>query len=390
MRGGAAPVLASAARPREHPGMTAATPVFAATRLGLRFTIVFACCLSGAVAVAQDRLGDVALPKVETWMAESRDAFSFRHAPQREEVAWFVASKRENRDENEPGRYLVAWSARGGGEVHAAELGDDLIDEERFVGPVWNHQADRFAVAITFRDGPATKTRVVVVDTGTAAATTWIEDVYPPGLSWAGDGRTLAVSDARYVHVLKGPRDEICRLEIPSEPGWGAAAAISPDGASVLAVSATGVYVLVRGEEPRRLGDACRDATIFTPPQWSPDGRRAVAVAGGAVTMIDVVEKKVTCVGEATLGGRAHAVAWVPGSPHVLAFVEQVRDGSIAELVRGAGHARQKYAVLPVVVAGDGEEVRPLRESATATRDPRFTRWFYRAQVSEALSRWSR
>jgi len=366
---------------------TACLPPGARLRL---FAAVLASCAPIVCSRAQQKLEDVALPKAETWMAECKDAFAFRHAPQREDVAWFVARMRQDLVADKPGQYLVAWSERGGGEVHSVDLGNDLCNEDWFAGPVWNHQADRIAVAIAVKDGRASKIKVVVIDTKAATAQTWIEDVYPPSLSWAGDGRTLAVGDAQSVHVMKGPADEAYRLEFPSGRGWGAAASISPDGTRVLAVSEAGVFLLARGDKPERLGDVEGNATIFTAPQWSPDATQALAVAGGTVTLIDVGKKSVCRVGEKTLGGRAHAAVWVPGTAHALAFVEQVRDGSAIELFLGAGHAPKKYSALPVLVAGGGDVVLALKKLSTATPDARYTHWIYRPQLSEALSRWSR
>jgi len=172
------------------------------------FAAVLASCAPIVCSQAPQKLEDVVLPKAETWMAQCKDAFAFRHAPQREDVAWFVARVREDRYESKPGQYLLAWSERGGGEVHSVDLGDDLCNEQWFVGPVWNHQADRIAVAIAAKDGGTSKTKVVVIDTKTATATTWIENVSQASLSWAGDGRTLAVADGQSVHVMKGPADE--------------------------------------------------------------------------------------------------------------------------------------------------------------------------------------
>ena len=107
------------------------------------------------------------------------------------------------------------------------------------------------------------------------------------------------------------------------------------------------------------------------------------------MTLIDVGKKSVCSVGEQTLGGRAHAVVWVPGTAHALAFVEQVRDGPAIEVLLGAGHARKRYSALPVLVAGDGERILALKKLSTAT-NPLITPWIHRPQVSEALSRWSR
>jgi hypothetical protein len=67
------------------------------------------------------------------YFAASSYAFAFRHAPQREDVAWFVARVREGRNDSKPGQYAVAWSDRGGGEVHSVDLGNDLCNEEWFV-----------------------------------------------------------------------------------------------------------------------------------------------------------------------------------------------------------------------------------------------------------------
>ena len=348
--------------------------------------------LAAGVAAQEQKLADVQLPAVEKWMAEAKGAFAFRHAPGRENVAWFVMHRRADPVERTAGHYELAFADRGGGEVRRVDLGDDLCNEEWFAGPVWNADASRIAVAIASTEAAWTKTKVVVVDAKTATAATWLEDVYPASLSWTVDGLWLAVGDGERLRVLKGPADEVWSAVIPEERGWGGgAAAVAPDGGTALAVSARGVFLLTRGvEQAERLGDVSRDATIFTAPQWSRDGRRAVAAAGGGVVLIDLGAKKVHGVGEKELGGRAHAAVWVPGDEHALAFVEQVRDGSAVDVLLGAGHGRQRYSALPVLVSGDAATVLPMPRLGTKTPDPMFTIWFHRPQLSEALSRWAR
>ncbi len=352
---------------------------------------VLLAALASPQGTAQETLEKIRLPAADPWLAKRENAFAFRHAPGREEIAWFVSRAREDAEAVRSGRYELAWADRSGGTVHVVDLGANVCYEVGFVGPVWNHDASRIAIAIPSRIEGLSPTNVVVVDTKTSAATTWLEDVYPAALSWTADGRWLAVGDGEQLRVLKGPNEQVWRADIPYERGWGSAAAVAPDGNSALAVSARGVFVLKRDvAEPERLGDVPRDATIFTAPQWSPDGTKAIAAAGGGIVWIDVANKFVRGTGEAALAGRAHGVVWVPGTEHALAFVEQVRDGSALSVLLGAGHARQHYSMLPVLVAGDGTRVLPLTKLRTKTPDPRFTMWFYRPQSSEAQSRWSR
>lgn len=341
-----------------------------------------------ALAPAQRTLEDLELPKAEAWMAACTDAFGFHHAPGREDVAWFVAVQREDHDADKSGHFLVAWSDRGGGEVKRCDLGDNLGKEDWFVGPVWTRGADRLAVAIVCGEDHRRTTKVVVVDTRTATARTWLEDVYPASLSWTADGSLLAVGSAGLVRVMKGPGDEAFRREIPTESTWGSAAAITADGEQLLAMGSRGVYLLARKGEPERLGDVPREATIFEAPQWSADGTKAVAAAGGGVVFVDLAKKTVRSVGEKELGGRAVAVVWVPETEHVLAAVETVRDGPAVEVLLGAGHARQRYSVVPTWIAGDSGRVLPAARLRSATPDPSRARWFQRPRLSEALSRW--
>lgn len=358
----------------------------------VRPTVVAALTLLVAIPCgAQQRLEDVVplLPKAERWMADCKAAFAFGHAPQGEAVAWFAARVGEDRAAGQLGHYGLDFRERAGGEVRSVDLGKDLRAESDWIGPVWTADAARIAVAIGWGQDVGLGMRVVVIDTKTATAETWIKDLHASSLSWTADGRTLAIGSGAGVQAMTGPTEEVWRMTFPTEPGWGGAAAISPDGKQVLAVSGKGVFLLTpEGDQAERLGDVQLDATIFTAPQWAPAGSKAVAVAGGAVTLIDVAKKVVHTVGEARLGGRAHAVVWTPGALHALAFVEQVRDGSALELLLGAGHARQRYFALPVLVSGGGDRVLPLAKLRTRTLEPDGTPWIYRPQLSEALSRW--
>lgn len=347
--------------------------------------------LAAATLGAQQRLADVVplLPKAEPWLAECQAAFAFGHAPQREAVAWFTARKREDRGADQLGDYVLNFRDRADGEVRSVDLGTDLRAEDWWHGPVWTRDAAHIAVAVAWRRDGNSGTRVVVVDVKSATATTWLDDVFGCSLSWTADGRTLAIGGGGKVRALTGLAEEAWTREFPTEPGWGCAAAISPDGKQVLAVSSKGVFMLTpEADRIERLGDVQLDATIFTAPQWSPEGSKAVAVVGGAVTLIDVAKKTVRAVGEARLGGRAQAVVWAPGASHVLAAVQQVRDGSALEVLLGAGHARQRYFMLPVLVSGTGDEVLPLPKLRSRTPDPGGTPWIYRPQLTEALSRW--
>ena len=65
------------------------------------------------------------------------------------------------------------------------------------------------------------------------------------------------------------------------------------------------------------------------------------------------------------------------------------RGARTSEVLLGAGHARKRHSALPVLVSGDCATVLPIARLGTKTPDPLFL-WFYRPQLSEALSRWSR
>ena len=247
---------------------------------------------------------------------------------------------------------------------------------------------------------------MLVFDAQTGQAIPWLTE---PGalvtsLNWSQDGTQLALTvnegwsrvleegrDAFSFRVLKGADQVAWRGTIPDEHGFGAAVALSPDGHRVLAMSRNGVFLFEAGKPGNtRLGDVQPDATIFSTPQWSADGSRAVAVAGGAVTFVDLRARSVRCVGEKQLRGRAFEVAWVPGTPHALALVQQVHDGSAAEVRLGAGHARQRYSSVPVLVSalsGAPRTLDALRKATPAGVNPNLE---YLPQVTEALSLWLR